>query len=371
VKENPVLERRRNSQRISSLVNFLRYAVYLLSAIGALVPLLITQPISATPPLPKRLPPDRIDLRPKLVPGEVLLYRLELQTITDTRRTGAISDPQGPSRLLVTWDATVKLEVLGEAAQPLSVSPAAGARKEHDAKSDVRSSATRIRTTYQSSAATVKSDSPDPQAEDIEQSYKRLEGQIIEFTIGPDGQVSGVQGLKDVLDTDQVRQAAEQWMAQVSGPAIAPNGVTIGQTWNSAVPAISMPLADMIWRSSSTYLRNESCRPAESDGSGASPEMCAVIETHQSVVPRKQLRDPTPEDYRRNGLHTAGHWTGSGESLSYVSLDTHLAVSVTQDSSQQIDFTVTNASGNSVRYAGTVETHSRVELLPPGTARSN
>ncbi len=64
----------------------------------------------------KTSPSPRIDLRPKLVPGEVLRYQVQLQTITDTKRTGAISDPQGPSRLTVTWDATIKLEVLGEPA---------------------------------------------------------------------------------------------------------------------------------------------------------------------------------------------------------------------------------------------------------------
>jgi hypothetical protein len=121
----------------------------------------------------------------------------------------------------------------------------------------------------------------------------------------------------------------------------------------------------MIWRSTSTYLRNEPCWPAEPARSSASSELCAVILTHQSVLPQKQLRDPTPEDYRRNGLRTSGRWSGAGESLSYVSLRTHSAVSVTQDGSQQIDFTVTNSSGRSIRYAGTIETHSRVALIPP------
>ena len=58
----------------------------------------------------------RIDLHPKLVAGEVLRYQVQLQTVTDTTRSGAVSDPQGPSRLTVTWDATVRLEVLGQAA---------------------------------------------------------------------------------------------------------------------------------------------------------------------------------------------------------------------------------------------------------------
>jgi hypothetical protein len=322
---------------------------------------------SQTPSHSKTAPSPRIDLRPKLVPGEVLRYQVQLQTITDTKRTGAISDPQGPSRLAVTWDATIKLEVLGEAAAPPAASspaskPAAG--KTSAADSNATIGASRIRTTYEHSAASIKSDSPDPESEDIEQTYRRLEGQVIEFTVDADGHVSNVHGLDGVIDDDRVRQAAERWMEQVSGTAGAPQAVTLGQTWNSAQPATSMPLAGMIWRSNSSYLRNEPCRPADPNAPAVPDELCAVILTRQSVLPQKQLRDPTPEDYRRNGLHTSGRWSGSGESLSYISLRTHSAVSVTQDSAQQIDFTVTNASGNSIRYAGTIETHSRVALLP-------
>ena len=322
-----------------------------------------------------KAPPSspRIDLRPKLVPGEVLRYQVQLQTVTDTKRSGAVSDPQGPSRLAVTWDATLKLEVLGVASPPAARSPApkTSGGKAAGPESNAPAAPMRIRTTYEHSAVSVKSDSPDPQAEDIEQRYKRLEGQVIEFTVGTDGRVSDVRGLEGIIDDDQVRQAAEQWMAQVSGPAIAPQGVALGQSWNSAQPATSMPLAGMIWRSNSTYLRNEPCQPAEPTASASPGELCAVILTRQSVLPQKQLRDPTPEDYRRNGLRTSGRWSGSGESLSYVSLRTHSAVSVTQDSAQQIDFTVTNSSGRSIRYAGTIETHSRVALLPPAASDSH
>jgi hypothetical protein len=310
--------------------------------------------------LRSKLPPSpRIDLRPKLVSGEVLRYRIQLQTITDTKRTGAISDPQGPSRLAVTWDATIRLEVLGGASTPT-------------AETNPVSGPMRIRTTYEHSAATVKSDSPDPAAEDLQQTYSRLEGQTIEFTVEPDGHVSGVRGLDGVIDDDRVRRAAQQWMEQVSGTAGAPQAVFLGQSWNSAQPATSMPFAGMTWRSNSSYLRNEPCRPGDPNAPAVPDDLCAVILTRQSVLPqKKELRDPTPEDYRRNGLRTAGRWSGSAESLSYVSLRTHSAVSVTQDSSQQIDFTVTNAPGNSIRYAGTIETHSRVALLPPDSGVSH
>jgi len=328
--------------------------------------------VSSQAPPASKAPPQRIDLRPKLIPGEVLRYQIQLQTVTDTKRTGAISDPQGPSQLAVTWGATIKLEVLATPNPPAASSTASkpAENKKAGSGSAAPSIPLRIRTTYEHSAATVKSDSPDPQADDIERSYSRLEGQVIEFTLGTDGHVSDVHGLEGIIDDDKVRQAAEQWVAQVSGPTVAAAGVALGQSWNSAQPAQSMPLAGLVWRSNSTYVRNESCRPAEAPPSPGVGELCAVILTRQSIDPRKQLRDPTPEDYRRNGLHTSGTWAGSGESLSYVSLPTHLVVSVTQDSSQQIDFTVTNPSGQSIRYAGKIETHSRVALLPPGDRAS-
>jgi hypothetical protein len=319
---------------------------------------------SSSRPSSSRTSTPRIDLRPNLVPGSVLRYQVQLQTTTDTKRSGAVSDPQGPSRLTVTWDATIRLEVLGAAPAGAPV-PKPVARKSAPAELNLYSAPMRIRTTYERSVATVQSDSPDPEAEQTEQKYARLQGVVIEFTVGTDGHVSDVHGLENVLDEDQVRQAAEQWMAQVSAPTLSRQGVALGQTWNSAQPANSMPLAGMIWRSVSTYLRNESCRPAEPSAAPPSQELCAVILTRQSVLPQKQVRDATPDDYRRQGMRTSGHWAGSGESLSYVSLQTHSAVSVTQDSTQQIDFSVTNSSGYTVRFAGTIETHSRVALLPP------
>src|SRR5260370_36822083 len=64
---------------------------------------------SQTPSHSKTAPSPRIDLRPKLVPGEGLRYQVHVQTITDTKRTRAISDPQGPCQPAVTLDATITL----------------------------------------------------------------------------------------------------------------------------------------------------------------------------------------------------------------------------------------------------------------------
>src|SRR5580704_11191534 len=104
-----------------------------------------------------------------------------------------------------------------------------------------------------------------------------------------------------------------------------------------------MPLDGLAWRTDSTYLRNEPCRPANSDGVAGtilSGDSCAVILTELSLVTKHALKDPTPEDYRSKGLRTSGRLTSSGESLSYVSLDSGWVVSANQNGTQQMDFTV-------------------------------
>jgi len=67
--------------------------------------------------------------------------------------------------------------------------------------------------------------------------------------------------------------------------------------------------------------------------------------------------------YGRNGLRTSGRWAGSGESLMYVALPTGRVVSTIQESTEEMDVTVTGGPGSSVRYAGAVRTRSQVFLL--------
>jgi hypothetical protein len=332
----------------------------------------------------------RTNLKPRLHAGDVMRYRIELQTTSQTTHTGAVADPQGPSQLVVTWDATVRLEVMdaGDTASPSSSNPAPSNPAPGSAQGPARASAAiapaasprpstapgepaavRIRTTYEKSAATIQSDTPDPAAEGIEQQYSQLEGHAIEFTLGRDGHISDIRGLEDVVSDEKARSAAEQWMAQLSGSASAPAaGIIPGQAWSSQEAASSIPLAGLIWRTDSSYLRNEACRPADpgANASASGGETCALILSRLALVPGRTSRDATPEEYRRNGLHTEGHWTGSGESLSYISLKSGWVVSVTQTGAEQMDVTISNgADGVSVHYAGTVRTRSELSLLPP------
>ena len=69
---------------------------------------------------------------------------MQFETTTATSRSGLATDPQGPSNLVITWNATILLEVLpAEASEPGSL---------------------RLRTTYEKSTANIKSDTFDPAA---------------------------------------------------------------------------------------------------------------------------------------------------------------------------------------------------------------
>ena len=331
----------------------------------------------------------RTSLKPRLQPGDIIRYRVELQTTSETTtHTGAVADPQGPSQLVVTWDAVVRLEVLGVPAPAAEPSASAQAppgatsgpnrARALPAKSQgpapAAAQAMRIRTIYEKSAATVESDTPDPAAEGIQKQYGQLEGRSIEFTLAADGHISDVRGLEDVVSDDKARSAAQQWLAQISGSSSAPaGGIVAGQNWTSEEAAASLPLAGLVWRTDSSYVRNESCQAANPAGSvgaadtpAAAGESCALILSHLTLVAPRAQRDPTPDEFRRNGLHTSGHWTGSGESLSYVSLKNGWVVSVTQSGTEEMDVTIANARENvSVRYAGTIRTRSDLSLLPP------
>ena len=85
------------------------------------------------------------------------------------------------------------------------------------------------------------------------------------------------------------------------------------------------PLANLLWRTSSGYLRDESCRlpgqttsaaqdPTDAAAPHATPPgpICAVILTSFDILRRGSASaDATPEDYRHNGLRTSGTWTVS------------------------------------------------------------
>jgi hypothetical protein len=297
----------------------------------------------------------RVSLAPRFIVGQTFRYEMEFETTTATSRSGIVSDPQGPSSSVVDWNATVRVEVL-------PTDPATA-------------SEVRLRTTYEKSTASVHSDSFDPGADETRAQYQNLEGKAIEFVLDAGGKVKSVAGLEGLVDDEKAGQSARQWVNQFGASAGAPpGGVVPGQTWSTDQPANSLPLAGLVWRSNAEYLRNEPCHPPNPElpaGAGAAgparnaeaKEICAVILTRLDLIRPRAVRDPTPEEFRKNGVQTAGKWTGSGQSLMYVSLATGLVVSVTQTGAQEMDVTLTPSRRASIRYAGTITSRSHVALV--------
>jgi hypothetical protein len=294
----------------------------------------------------------RVSLSPRFIPGETFRYEMEFETTTDTSRSGIASDPQGPSSLVVVWNAKVRIEVLpADAGTPGGI---------------------RLRTTYEKSTASVTSDTFDPAASETSEQYHKLEGKVIEFTLDANGKVKYVAGLEGIADSEKAAQSAREWIAQLSASAGAPpGGVSVGQTWFSEQPANSLPIAGLVWRTDSQYLRNESCHSpnpdvptaADSAANSQTPSDCAVILANLNLVRSKSARDPTPPDFRKNGVQSAGKWNGSAQSLLYVSLASGMVVSVTQTGTEQMDVTLTSNHNTSMHYAGTISTRSQVSLV--------
>lgn len=308
----------------------------------------------------RKITSPRVSLSPRFSPGQVFRYNVEFETTTSTTRSGLTKDPEGPSKLVITWDATVRMEIL----PPSAAAP----------------DGIRLRTTYEKSTARVSSDTFDPAADETQQQYEKLAGKVIEFSLDATGSVKSVSGLEGVVDSEKAAKAAGEWIAKLNvSTGAPPSGITVGQKWVSDQDAKELPIAGMVWRTESEYLRNEACHPpnpevpanpddpaaappAESSGNSESVENCAVILADLSLVRPKSVRNTTPEEYGKNGMQTAGTWSGSSQSLTYVSLRTGMVVSVTQTGTQKMDVTLTTNRNTSMRYAGTVTSRSQVVL---------
>ena len=259
--------------------------------------------LGAMAALPSASRGSRIHFVPKFSAGETLCYRIETHTATTQHIVSPIVNPQGGSEYSQTLSLLVRLDVL-------DVQPAA-----QGAAAPVR-----LRATYEKSHSESKTDAFDPATPSPDGQYDSLEGRTLEFTLGPSGQLADIKGLEDLFPNPSLADPILSWLKVISlGATFPSDGVAIGQKWTSEQPLTGSPLTGVLWRSQSTYLRDEPCATtaASKAPTGAQQpggDTCAVVLTRLEIIRHgSATSDATPDDYRRNGLRTSGTWTGSGE----------------------------------------------------------
>jgi hypothetical protein len=295
---------------------------------------------------------ERIRLAPKFTRGETLRYQIDTRTTTTGKTTTPIADPEGGSKASQTIRLLVRLDVLAvEPGTPGAQGPV------------------RLSATYEKSWAHSETDAFDPQTPSLEDRYARLEGHSIEFTIGPSGQAEDFEGWEDIRAQQSELNPLLSWAKGLSlGSGFPKRGIAIGEKWRSERPLAGGPLSDLLWRTESSYLRNEPCSssPPSAPG-GASPaiaDTCAMVLTRFEILRHGSPKsDATPEEYRRNGLRTLGSWKGAGESLDSISIASGLLVSSTQSSTQDMDYQIVSATtGEAIHQVGHVQSQSDVRL---------
>jgi hypothetical protein len=327
----------------------------------------------------------RVRFAPRFKAGETLRYQIETRTTTTGKATEPIENPEGSSQLKQTANLVVRLDVLEveQAAAgntPAGSMPASAGRAAGATAAAAAAVRIHMRATYEKSSAKTESDAYDPTALSLEEQYNRLEGRSMEFTVEPDGKLTDIKGMDELLANPSAAGTARSWMSGIASSSGFPKeGITPGQKWSSEKPFEDVPLAGLIWRTESTYLRDEPCgamgdseaAAAPAPGSSRQQDMCSVILTRFEILRRGPKDEQTPEDYRKNGLRTSGTWTGAGQSLDSISLSTSLLVSSTQTSTQEMNLDILSPSaGSKIHYAGRVESESQVTLLPQAPAGS-
>lgn len=310
---------------------------------------------------------DRVRIEPKFTAGQTLRYQVETRTTTTGKTITPIENPEGETKVSQTIKLLVRLDVFG--VQPGAASVPG---KVH------------LNALFEQSQATTDRDAVNPDAPSPDAQVAQLQGHSIQFTLGPGGELSDFQGSEDLLPNSSDADTVLSWAKSLTIAARFPReGIAIGQKWSAETPLVGLPLADLMWRTESTYLRNEPCGPSQDPDADASAtssaattdpapssspvlhDMCAVVLTRFDISRRNSDRsEATPEDYLRNGLRTSGTWTGSGESLDSISLSSGLLVSSTQTGTQDMDYQIDSTKTSShIHHTGHVENQAQINLV--------
>lgn len=297
---------------------------------------------------------ERIHIQPQFKPGEILYYQIETHTVSTGKTTTPIINPEGGTKLSENADLLVRLDVLPES------NGTGGAKSQ-------RGGPVHMRVTYERAHADSQADAPVFDAPPAAQEYDGLAGHSFELTLEPSGAVADLKDIDNILkNTAGAAPSALSWMRTLEISNRFPErGISTGQKWTDEKPLDRSPLAGLVWRAQSSYLRNEPCKlpsaeNADANSTAGGAGRCAVILTQLQILRHGSSHaDQSPPDFLRHGLRTAGTLTGTGESLDSISLSSGVLVSSTQTSTQRADFDIIDAAnGEKIHRDGQVQTQT-------------
>lgn len=291
---------------------------------------------------------EKIRIAPHYAPGQTFYYRIQSNSSTTGKTTTPIENPEGETKSSQSVDLLVRLDVEGVAEDQ----PSPGTQR------------VRFRETFEKATAEADSDAYNPDAPPFADQYKRILGHFVEFTLQPDGQIVELNGLADIFPHLSASDPVLAWAgALATGGRVPREGVSVGQKWSNERPLTGMPIGGLVWRTESTYSREDVCGPQGEESKGAGD--CALIVTHFQILRHSANQpDDTPEEFRRNGLRTSGSWSGSGGSLDAISLATGYLESSTESSTQNLDYEIISAAkGTRIHRVGKVESQSEIRRL--------
>jgi hypothetical protein len=307
------------------------------------VALLLFVLVSAAPAIAS----TRVDLFPKVQPGQNLTYVITYRSDTQTKTRSPVALAASPGQTALNVRALLFLDILDLTTPPGKSRP--GSRPSIHASAKLQSLDAN---SSDSAAGTAANLTP------------------VDFTILPDGRLDKITGL-DAL-TPGLQHAWQQWAARFAASAAYPlGGIKSAQNWKSQEPERTpSPLAGLIWFRESTYVRNEPCRPLRMNDQGdfvnsdQPPQTCAVILVTAALKQQSKPKDATPEEYGVRQLRTSGAARGHNKTILYLSLATGLLVRSSDEADQSMSVTIAKADGsNQLHYDIDAKSAAQVVLV--------
>jgi len=289
---------------------------------------------------------------PRLRSGQILFYRLDINSSRRTQTESRVSTSQLPSGESLNASALLQVEVVGATASGFRLK------------------------TYYSERKPVHAGANES---DAESGSSTTADKLVELTIATDGGASQIKGFDQLSPAQQF--AWNDWLGRFTSPMTYPRGgIHPGQKWETSEPeTAASPIAGLVWAKKSQYVHDESCPvPAENqpkssaNNSAATPESCAVILVRATLRQKSSPKNSTPQDYKLRNLRTYGSAVGQNESIFYISRVSGLLVRSTEDAQQSMDVIVELADGsNQVHNRLEAKSHSEILLLSatPQSAR--